>query len=287
MGSYTSAAPVLAARSLGVPVVLHEANAVPGAAIAFLSRFAGTVCTCFPDMERFFRPGTKVENTGLPLRCSFARGSGGSKIPAGPGVSVLVTGGSQGAKAVNAGVVAAFGEAALAGAVSAEFPVRVVHVAGAKNEDETRAMWSACLARLASSGVPAGALCVEVVGFENDMPRRFAESGFCIGRAGASSCFELALCGLPAALVPLPGVSREHQTRNAEAFASRGAAELLPQSGLCGPGGGAKIAGILKLCRDRSALAAMRDAMLSLARPDAAERVADVLCAAAAATPGR
>ena len=276
MGSYTSVAPVLAARSLGIPVVLHEANAIPGSAVAHLARFARAVCVCFPDMERFFPRGTRLVDTGLPLRAEFAKGIGGSASEPGR-FTLLVMGGSQGARDLNRGIVRAFGKALGEGAAaSATLPHRIVHLAGTRNEADVRALWDA-------SGLREAGVEIEVVGFEHDMARRYAEADLCVSRAGASSCFELALAGLPAILVPLPGLARDHQTRNAEMMARRGTAVAFVQSDLLSEDGWRRFLALV--CRLRSAegpaptRSTCRAAALAAARPDAAERVADVLAA--------
>lgn len=291
MGSYTCAAPVLAARWAGIPVVLHEANAVPGDAIAKLARLAKAVCTCFPGMERHFRPGTALFDTGLPLRSGIAPASASTRSPRAraaaqgtppatpPPVSLLIMGGSQGADGLNRGIVAAFA-AALSNRPSAQPPtaLRIVHLAGPGRKDEVQNLWKAT--KLENRGVE-----IETVDYENDMARRYAEADFCICRAGAASSFELALSGLPAAFVPLPKVAHEHQTRNAEAFVAAGAALMLPQDALFDPvRGPAAIDAIFAKIRSSQALDAMRNAMLSLARPDAAGRVTDVLLQAAGTT---
>lgn len=274
MGSYTSIAPVLAARSLGIPVVLHEANAIPGSAVAHLARFAKTVCVCFPQMERFFPRGAHLVDTGLPLRSGFEKGVGGSKAdPA--RFSVLVMGGSQGARDLNRGVVHAFSEALKAGwnKPGRPFPTRIVHLAGTRNEDEVRALWDA-------SGLRQAGVDIEVVGFEHDMARRYAEADLCISRAGASSCFELALAGLPAVLVPLPGLARDHQSRNAAMMELRGTAVSFPQNALLEGDGWKRFVGTVAAIRgnaggEKPSGAGLRSAALAAARPDAASRVAD------------
>ena len=261
MGSYTSIAPVLASRSLGVPVVLHEANAIPGSAVAHLARFARTICVCFPDMARFFPKGARLADTGLPLRAEFGKGIGGSKADPAK-FSLLVMGGSQGAKAVNRAVAEAL---ALLPARHPELAarIRVVHLAGTRNEDEVRALY-------AEKGLSGAAF--EVLGFEHDMSRRYAEADLCVSRAGASSCFELALTGLPAVFVPLPGLARDHQSRNAESMAARGAGVVAPQGSLSPE----SLADLLaSLSADAPRRAAMRESLLAAARPDAAARVAD------------
>ncbi len=273
MGSYTSIAPVLAAHKLGVPVVLHEANAIPGSAVAHLARFAKTVCICFPHMQRFFPAGATLVETGLPLRAEFAKGVGGSKADPAK-FSLLVMGGSQGARDLNRGVVRAFSEALKAGLPrGTAVPDRIVHLAGTRNEDEVRALWDA-------SGLREAGVEIEVVGFEHDMPRRYAEADLCISRAGASSCFELALAGLPAILVPLPGLARDHQSRNADMMMLRGSAVSFEQKKLLEGGYWRLFVGTIATIRgntDESKLSAakLRAGALAAAVGDAAGRVAD------------
>ena len=277
MGSYTSIAPVLAARKLGVPVVLHEANAIPGSAVAHLARFAKTVCICFPHMQRFFPPGTNLVDTGLPLRAEFSEGIGGSAADPAK-FSLLVMGGSQGARDLNRGIVLAFSEALAAWGRKA-VPDRIVHLSGTRNEDEVRALWDA-------SGLREAGVDIEIVGFEHDMARRYAEANACVSRAGASSCFELALAGLPAILVPLPGLARDHQTRNAAMMVLRGAAVAFEQKKLLEGEYWKLFVGIVVTIRgntDESKLSAakLRAGAIAAARPDAAASVADAVEAAA------
>ena len=305
MGSYTSIAPVLAARSLRVPVVLHEANAVPGSAVARLARFAATICTCFPDMARFFPKGAHLADTGLPLRAGFAKGVGGSKTDPSK-FSLLVMGGSQGAQAVNRAVVETLRHLQTIERAEPELPknlemitlggwnfggsedvddtlstvsddrpsvppFRVVHVAGKRNLADTETLY-------ADAGLDPKRVEVEVVGFEHDMARRYAEANLCISRAGASSCFELALTGLPALFIPLPGLARDHQSRNAESLAARGAGMVFTQ-GTFQPEDLAQTLARLSVSPER--LSELRENLLAAARPDAAERVADAVEAAA------
>ena len=99
MGSYSSLPPVLAAKKCGVPVVLHEANTVPGRAVEFLSRYAKTVAISF-DVTAKYLPGVKTVRTGLPVRDGITKGVRFPNVPA-DAFTVFVTGGSQGAHMVN------------------------------------------------------------------------------------------------------------------------------------------------------------------------------------------
>ncbi len=216
MGSYSSLPPVLAARSCAVRVILHEANTVPGKAVEALSRFADAVATSFASTSRFL-PNVRTVLTGLPVRASIAAGARFDFIPPQAFV-VFVTGGSQGAHAVN--VLASEALVLLKGllderAASGESvrPLYVIHQTGLRDE-------GAVVGTYAQASLPS-----RVHAFEHEMANAFASADIVLARAGASTCFELAACGKPALLIPLPSALRNHQHFNAEAFAKTGAAD--------------------------------------------------------------
>ena len=262
MGSYSSLPPVLAASACSVPVVLHEANTVPGRAVEFLSRFARVVATSFSETAKYL-PRARTVQTGLPIRPGMADGKRFDFIPKNSFV-VFVTGGSQGAHAVNELMCDAL--VAMKREIDARGPgarpLYVIHQTGAKDEAEVAAAY-------ANAEIPA-----RVHAFETDMASAFASADVVVARAGASTCFELAACGKPALLVPLPSAVRNHQHFNADAFASRGAADEGVQSKL----------DPLQACRhllgfydNPARLAGMSEKMKALATPDAAARVADMV----------
>lgn len=261
MGSYSSLPPVLAARSCGVKVYLHEANTVPGKAVEFLARFAETVAISFAMTTRFL-PGAKTAVTGLPVRADIASGTRFPFIPPNAFV-VFVTGGSQGAHAVNQLLSKAL--VLLKKELSATPSVRplyVIHQTGVKDEGEVMAAYAA-------AGVPA-----RVHAFEDEMANAFASADVVVARAGASTCFELAACGKPALLIPLPSAVRDHQHFNAEAFAAAGAADEGVQAKLTA----SSVCRYLRHKAERpESLAAMAAKMKALATPDAAARVAALI----------
>ena len=261
MGSYASLPPVLAARSCGVKVFLHEANTVPGKAVEFLARFAETVAISFPMTAKFL-PNARTVVTGLPVRPEIAKGVRFPFIPPNAFV-VFVTGGSQGAHAVNRLLTKALVllKKELAAEPAAR-PLYVIHQTGAKDEAEV-------VAAYAAAGVPA-----RVHAFEHEMANAFASADVVVARAGASTCFELAACGKPAFLIPLPSAVRDHQHYNAEAFAASGAADEGMQAKLTA----SSVCRYLRhKCLHPEPLAAMAEKMKALARPDAAVRVADLV----------
>ena len=262
MGSYSSLPPVLAARMCKVKVLLHEANTVPGKAVEFLSRFADTVAISF-DMTAQYLKDVKTVRTGLPVRAAITEGKRFDFIPANAFV-VFVTGGSQGAHAVNLLLMDAISmmKTELDKRGAGARPLYVIHQTGAK--DETLVM----------TEYTKVALPARVHAFETEMANAFASADIVVARAGASTCFELAACGKPALLIPLPTAMRNHQHFNADAFAAKGAADEGIQSQLAAK----------QVCRyllerydHPEHLSRMAEKMKALATPDAASRVADLV----------
>ena len=262
MGSYSSLPPVLAARMCKVKVFLHEANTVPGKAVEFLSRFADTVAISF-DMTARYLKDVKTVRTGLPVRTAITQGKRFDFIPANAFV-VFVTGGSQGAHAVNLLLMDALSmlKRELDKRGAGARPLYGIHQTGAK--DETLVM----------TEYTKVALPARVHAFETEMANAFASADIVVARAGASTCFELAACGKPAMLIPLPTAMRNHQHFNADAFAAKGAADEGIQAQLAAK----------QVCRyllekydHPEHLARMAEKMKALATPDAASKVADLV----------
>lgn len=259
MGSYSSLPPVLAASRRHVPVVLHEANTVPGRAIDFLSHFAKVVAISFEKTATYFH-GKETVLTGLPVRQDLVGQPPFEDAPT-DAFRVFVTGGSQGAHRVN--------ELAVKTLVLLNRDLAnrgrklyVIHQTGVKDEAEISRSYAA-----------AGVLA-RVNAFEHEMGRAFATANVVIARAGASTCFELALTGKPAFLLPLPSALRNHQHYNAAAFAAKQAVaegkqeDITPRS----------LANwLLRRAEHPELLAKMSARILGLAYPDAAARVADLV----------
>lgn len=262
MGSYASVAPCLAAWLLGIPVVLHEANAVPGRAISFLSRFATRVAVGFAAAAPYFSAG-KAAVTGFPLREGFLPAS--RKREMNEPFTLLVMGGSQGARVLNTRMpeVAAALQTRLNGA-----PLRVIHLAG-------RAACEAVRQRYRENSVAA-----EVFSFSTEMPRLYASADLAVARSGAATCTELAICGLPAVLVPLPHAPRNHQMRNAEFMASSGGMRVLPESEFTVENMTQRL---YTLIDDPAGRQRMSEALLKTLPADGAQRLADLVEAAGGA----
>jgi UDP-N-acetylglucosamine--N-acetylmuramyl-(pentapeptide) pyrophosphoryl-undecaprenol N-acetylglucosamine transferase len=257
-GGYPSIPPMLAARLLGVPTILHEANAVMGRANRALAPLVTRLATSWPQV-RFVegRLAAKATRTGIPVRPAVQALAGASFPEPGERLRVLVFGGSQGAR-----VFADLAPPALE-RLDAGLRARIDLVQQVRPEDHDRVR-----AAYAAAGVAA-----ELAPFFSDLPARMAAAHLVVSRSGASTVAELAAIGRPAVLVPLPHALDSDQLRNAEAMARVGGAVVAEQAGLTPEWLAAILADLLA---DPARLAAMAAAALTVGAPDAAERLADL-----------
>ena len=273
LGGYASAPAVLAARSLGVPVVLLEQNRKPGLSNRGLGRLATRVCTSFESTVTSF-PRGKASCTGNPLRRGFDdrppyRGS--------PRDLLLVFGGSGGARSLNRAVVAALAALARNAAASAtsspaiELP-RILHQVGKPFVDEIRGAY-------AEAGIAA-----EVVAFIDDMRSVYARARLAICRAGATSIAELIATGTPSVLVPLPTSAGGHQLENAREMESFGASRVVVDDAECAR---TLTATLNELLADEGTLFSMAERAAACGRPGAAGRVLEKLLEVAGKTSRR
>lgn len=263
MGSYASLPPVLAARILRIPVVLHEANAIPGMANVFLSRFASAVAITFPEARNHFPRKKNIVLTGLPVRNELLDQPQMTPFSNAPQngndtKTIFVTGGSQGAYAMNKLVA----KALLALAARKDAPrFRVIHQTGsyADAEESTRAAYIA-------AGIEA-----YVTAFIPQMGSAYKFADLVIARAGAATCAEVALFGLPAVFIPLPSAARNHQMLNAQALVRSGAAVAFDQNTSAPDEIASAIAEILS---DQQRRLTMSSASRAFAVPEAATKLA-------------
>ena len=257
VGGYASGPAVLVAALMGVPTLIAEQNALPGFTNRVLARFVRAAAVSFEEARAFF--GAKAEITGNPVRAEFFEV--GPPEPAGR-THVLVTGGSQGARAINEAMIGALPILAQ-GAEGAEGRDRLslTHQTGEADYDRVSAAY-------AGSGLRA-----EVKPFIEDMVAEFARAHLIVSRAGATTVAELAAAGRPAVMVPFPFAADDHQRKNAEAVERAGAGRVILQADLTP---GRLAAEILGLARDPETLRRMGEASRRLARRDAAEKVVDL-----------
>jgi UDP-N-acetylglucosamine--N-acetylmuramyl-(pentapeptide) pyrophosphoryl-undecaprenol N-acetylglucosamine transferase len=216
MGSYASVGPITAALSLRVPVVLHEANVTPGRVVSLFATRARAVAGCFEETRHYLRK-VDLAITGMPLRRDLEVGAGEHRYqPLRAGAfTVLVMGGSRGARAINA-----LASEALALLHPLVPRLRVIHLAGREEAARLEAFY-------AGRGLTA-----EVHSFVHDMAAIYRRADLAICRAGAATCAELCVYGLPSLLVPYPHAAKDHQTLNAEAMQRNGAADVVAERDL-------------------------------------------------------
>lgn len=252
-GGYPSVPALAAAWVLQRPRMIHEQNGVLGKVNAFFARRVGAVaCGTSPTP---LPEGVAGTHTGNPVRQAVLDRAGAGYIAPGDyPMSLLVIGGSQGARILSDMVPAAV--AALPERIRAH--LRVAHQARAEDLERVVAAYGA-------AGIAA-----EVAPFFADIPRRLSEAQLVISRAGASSVADIAVIGRPAILIPFAAATGDHQTANARGLVDAGAALLIPESALDAASLAAQMAAILGQPEAATRMAALA---LAQGRPDATERL--------------
>lgn len=265
-GGYASVPPMLAARLLGVPGVIHEQNAVLGRANRLLSGGAAAIATAFATVRHLATGDRRVRLVGNPVREPMRRLR---EVPYAPPtvdgrLSLVVIGGSQGA-AVFSKVVP---EAVLALPAGLRARLSIVQQCRAEDLAAVRELYG-------KAGIAA-----ELAPFFADFPARLAAAHLVVARSGASTVAELSTSGRPAILVPFPHATDDHQTANAAALDAVGACILMPQDRFTA---GALAAHIGALLAEPQRLAAMAAAARAAGHPDAAQHLAALVIGVAAA----
>jgi UDP-N-acetylglucosamine--N-acetylmuramyl-(pentapeptide) pyrophosphoryl-undecaprenol N-acetylglucosamine transferase len=257
MGGFTSLPPVYAGHKLGLRTFIHDSNARPGRANVLTSRFCTGVLIGLEAAREFF-PNRETVLVGTPVRPEIMGRPSRAEAAARFGLNadqptILVTGGSQGARRLNE----------LSANAAAMLPpdVQILHIAGALDFERV-------------SQRAAGKPNYKVLGFCDQMPAAYAVADLVIARAGASSLNEIAMCGLPSILVPYPHAADDHQTCNARVFSDAGAAILAPERDL---DAGKLASAAASILQDLQASGRMAKAACALAIPDASERVCDII----------
>jgi undecaprenyldiphospho-muramoylpentapeptide beta-N-acetylglucosaminyltransferase len=269
VGGYASVPAGLAAVLVRIPVVLVNVDAVPGLAHRMLGRFATASAVAFPgtDLPHPVLTGAPVRSDlagaeHSPGRASVARMALG--LPA-DRRAIAVFGGSLGAKRLNDATLE------LAQIYRRRGSLTLFHVSGPRNFEEVEAARAAL--EDAAEG-DAGGLCYRLVPFAQDMASLYCAADVVVCRAGALTVAELALVGVPAVLVPLPGAPGDHQSANAAALVDAGAAVMVADEHC----DGRRLSDVLnELLADPTHLAAMGRAAAALGRPDAADAVATLV----------
>lgn len=259
MGGFTSTAPLIAGKMAGLPTFIHESNSIPGRANKLNAKFARTVLIGFDRCAAHFA-GSNTEVVGTPLRPSVAdkpsREKSEEYFGLKPGKkTIMVMGGSQGARRVNEFVAAALPRIA-------ESDAQVLHISGPIDYETVKPAYEASQ----NAGV--------LRDFCSEIQHAYGAADLAICRSGASTLTELAHYGIPSILIPYPFSADDHQVTNAEIFSVPGAAELWTQDGLTEEEFADRL---LTLIKDSEKLSAMGAKMAALAIPDASGRVCDVI----------
>ena len=265
-GGYPSVPTVRAAAFLGIPVILHEQNAVLGRANRFLAPHARKIATSFREMTTLSDgETTKCHFTGNPVRPAVLEMRGAKAHTGDSHFNLLVFGGSQGAT-----VFSTIVPEAIAGIPEDLLPrLRITQQSRAEDVEPVKARYRAL-------GVTA-----DVRPFFDDLPERMASADLVIARSGASTIAELSAIGRPSILVPYPSASDDHQTANALAHQATGAAWMMSEPDEFTAG---KLAGFLPgLLKTPDRLQRAADAARAAGAPDAANHLADLVIAAAPA----
>ena len=260
-GGYVAAPAGLAALSRGLPIVLTEADSHFGLANRLLAPRARRICLGFPIEGR---DGPRYLLTGRPVPAAIGRADRGAARERfgieSDDPCLLIFGGSLGALTINRAAAEAFGP----GGAGERRGFHVLHIAGSRDFPEV-------------SQLLAGAERYTLLEYEPDLGDALAAADLVLARSGGS-IFELTAAGRPAILVPYPHATARHQHTNAEWMRSAGAAIVIEDAEL----DAARLAAAAgELIADEGRLAAMAAASASLARPDAARRIADEVLHAA------
>ncbi|MFQ5898158.1 MAG: undecaprenyldiphospho-muramoylpentapeptide beta-N-acetylglucosaminyltransferase [Candidatus Methylomirabilia bacterium] len=270
-GGFVALPPAAAARAFAIPVVVHEQTAVAGLANRLAGRFASAVALTFEEARDAFPPD-RVVVTGNPLRPELAGGSragGFARLGLDPGQwLVYVTGGAQGSHRINRTV----------GEILEDLleETQIVHQCGANPITRDRE-WLEERARRLPEPLRARYRLLPYVG--SDLKDTYAAASLVVSRAGAGTVNECCQLGKAAIFIPLPGARGDEQTANARIVEKAGGAELLPEAELSPE---RLLRAIRALLADAERLTAMGERARSLAIPDAAERLADLIVRASA-----
>ena len=261
-GGSESFPPVLAARILGIPIMIHESDAVPGKANAWAGKFAKRIAISFAGSAEYF-PKDRAAVVGNPIRKEFfIREVLGAKeyfkLESGTPV-IFVFGGSQGSKNINDSLLDILPE------LLPDY--QLIHQCGKDNYEECKGR-----ADLILENSPFKSRYRLFPYLESGAMRMaYGAADLAVSRAGSGSIFEIAASGLPSIIIPLAGSAQEHQRENAYAYAKSGAAAVIEERNLKPH---ILKSEINRLFSDKEEMGKMAEAAKFFAKPDAAEKIA-------------
>jgi UDP-N-acetylglucosamine--N-acetylmuramyl-(pentapeptide) pyrophosphoryl-undecaprenol N-acetylglucosamine transferase len=254
-GGYVSGPVLLAASFMRRPTMVMDSNALPGWTNRVLARFVDRAAVSFTEALPYFRG--KGVLTGNPVRAEFFEIA--AKSHDAERISLLVFGGSQGARAINEAMVAA-----LPSLEAHKHRLSITHQTGTSDLEKTQRGYR-------DAGWDAN---VEVKAYIDDMVSEFSQADLIISRAGATTTAELLAAGKAAVMIPFPLAADDHQRKNAEALEGAGAARMILQKDL---NGDRLAAELIALVDGREQIAAMEAAARKLGRRDAAKATVDLM----------
>lgn len=262
VGGYASGPMLKQAQKRGIPTLLQEQNSYAGVTNKLLAKGADAICVAYEGMERFF-PAEKIVLTGNPVRrnlleCEATPQEARRAFGLDPEKrTVLIIGGSLGARTVNNSIIAGLSEIG-------------------EKADEVQVIWQSgkiyddlCREALQSSGVKN----VIQMPFISNMDMAYRAANIVVSRAGASSISELQLLGKASILVPSPNVAEDHQTKNALALVNRNAALMITDANAPEQ----LVPTMLRTVVNDDTIKALEQNVKEMALPDSAERIVDRL----------
>jgi UDP-N-acetylglucosamine--N-acetylmuramyl-(pentapeptide) pyrophosphoryl-undecaprenol N-acetylglucosamine transferase len=253
-GGYVSGPVLMMSVVMGIPTLVMDSNALPGFTNRRLAKFVERAALTFQEAVPYFAKKGTV--TGNPVRKEFFDVTSKGRID--NTTSVLIFGGSQGARPINNAMIGA-----LEHLNGDRETIRVVHQTGESDYERVRTAY-----------LEHGWESADVRPYISDMMSEFERANILICRAGATTCAEIAASGKAAIMIPLPTAADDHQRKNAEAMQNAGAAKMLVQDGLTPE---LLASTLTHLAGSPEKIAAMEKAARKLAREDAAERTVDII----------
>ena len=265
-GGYASFPALYAGAQMKIPTCVHESNALPGLTTKLAASRADRVMVAFEESLQHYKHPEKVQVVGMPVRTEFLytpREAARAALGIGEEKLVVSAFGSLGAKVMNQTMASMFALEKADG-----YPFRHIHATGSFG-------WEWMPQLVEEQGVDLSAApTIDMREYIYDMPTVMNAADVIIGRAGASSCNEIAAAGIPAILIPSPNVTANHQEKNARVLSDNGAAILVLEKE-CTPEGIYQT--VKELLEDREKAESMASALRSMAVPDSAEKICAVI----------
>lgn len=225
-GGYVCGPVVLAAKLQGVPTMIHEQNAFPGITNKILARFVDYIMVNFEESKKYFVHKDRIIVTGLPVRQEVLHAEKAHGLAyfgfSAEKTTVLVSGGSRGARSLNRAMVDAYET------LVQYTDLQIIHLTGKADYENT-------MQALAQKGIDIAEYPQIVIkSYLDEMQYGLAAADFCVGRAGATFLAELTACGIPGILIPYPYAAENHQEYNAQALVDQEAAYMILDKDLTG-----------------------------------------------------